>query len=221
MINRTPQPPRLTIFLADESRLLREALAALVRSEPDMICTGTADSLNRIADVLAAQPADLVLLDAGLPGGDLAAFVSHLSALPAPPRVVVLATRAQSALAASALQAGASGCLTREDGAGDFLAALRAVASGARHVSPGLLEDIALGLAEAPLAPSAHARLSGREAEVFSMLLAGRRGSEIAQSLGLSEKTVSTHKTKLLKKLGVANDAGLVLYAVRHRLVSP
>jgi DNA-binding NarL/FixJ family response regulator len=86
-------------------------------------------------------------------------------------------------------------------------------------VCASVAEQLALGVASADQADRKHARLSNREYRIFEMLVAGKRGCEIAEELSLSEKTVSTHKAHVLQKMNVSNRTELLLYAVRHNLV--
>jgi two-component system invasion response regulator UvrY len=93
------------------------------------------------------------------------------------------------------------------------------VAHGGRYLSPAIAERIASSILRGANGGPAHTRLTEQEYKVFRMLIAGKRGSEIAQELALSEKTVSTHKSHLLRKMGLNNRTELVVYAIKHRLI--
>jgi DNA-binding NarL/FixJ family response regulator len=99
--------------------------------------------------------------------------------------------------------------------------AIRRVAAGGQFLSPGIGEELVLNLALHPEEAASHTRLSSREFRVFEMLVSGKRGSEIAQELLVSEKTVSTHKKNVMQKLSLESTSELVRYAVRHGLVAP
>jgi DNA-binding NarL/FixJ family response regulator len=119
-----------------------------------------------------------------------------------------------------ALRAGTDGYMTKDNAAEELVAVIRQLARGGRYVCPAIAERITLGIAHGGAGEGAHNKLSDREYKVFELLVAGKRGSEIAQELSLSEKTVSTHKSHVLKKLNLNNGTELVLYAIKHQLVA-
>jgi len=120
--------------------------------------------------------------------------------------------------AVRAIKSGASGYLTKESASTQLVSAIRKVASGGAFISAEVAEALALNAMPNADGPP-HASLSDREYQVFRMLVDGVAVSEIATTLNLSAKTVSTHKARLMEKLGIANAAELVRYAMRHRLV--
>ena len=133
-------------------------------------------------------------------------------------RVLVLSMHEEHQYAVRAIRAGASGYLTKESASAQLVAAIRKVAAGGAFISAEVAERLALDAmphAEGPL----HATLSDREFEVFHMLVDGMSVNEIAARLHLSAKTISTHKARLMEKLGVDSTADLVHYAVRHKLL--
>jgi DNA-binding NarL/FixJ family response regulator len=117
-----------------------------------------------------------------------------------------------------AIKSGASGYLTKDSASTQLLSAIRKVASGGAFISAEVAEQLAhsaMPHAEGPL----HASLSDREYQVFQLLVAGTSVSDIAQQLNLSVKTVSTHKARLMEKMGLANQTELVRYAIKHQLI--
>ena len=131
--------------------------------------------------------------------------------------VLVLTMHAEDLYALRAFRAGANGYLTKDSAATDLQRAIRKVAHGGAFVTEAMAERLALGLSLATDTP-AHEQLSDREFEVFRQIVAGRRLTDIADDLHLSIKTVSTHKSRVLEKLGVEGTAGLVRYGLQHRL---
>jgi DNA-binding NarL/FixJ family response regulator len=116
--------------------------------------------------------------------------------------------------AVRALKAGASGYLTKDSASAQLIGALRKVAAGGVHVSDAAAASLVAGARGAP-----HAALSDREFEVLRLLVEGLSPTEIGARLHLSVKTVSTHKTRVLDKLGLGGTAELVRYALEHKLV--
>jgi DNA-binding NarL/FixJ family response regulator len=120
--------------------------------------------------------------------------------------------------AVRALKAGASGYLSKESAADQLVAAIRRIAAGGAYVTPETAERLALGAAPRAEA-AAHTLLSDREFQVFRMIARGASVSEIARELSLSVKTISTHKTRIMDKMGLANQAELIRYALEHKLL--
>jgi DNA-binding NarL/FixJ family response regulator len=160
----------------------------------------------------------VVILDIGLPGANgldlLATIRREKPELP----VLILTVHPEEQYAVRAIRAGAAGFLTKESAPDRLIDAVRKVAGGGRFVSPELAETLASVLAgQSPGEP--HERLSDREFEIFKLLASGRTVSQIAQDLALSVKTISTHRTRILKKMSMRTNAELTHYAVRNNLV--
>jgi DNA-binding NarL/FixJ family response regulator len=160
-----------------------------------------------------------IVLDIGLRGGSglevLAEIKRERPELP----VLVLTVHSEEQYALRAIRAGAAGFLTKETAPDRLVEAVRKVASGGRYVTPEVAETLASVVAgEAPGAP--HERLSDREFEVLKMLASGRTVSQVAAELSLSVKTVSTHRTRILRKMNMSTNAELTHYAVRNGLVT-
>jgi DNA-binding NarL/FixJ family response regulator len=119
-----------------------------------------------------------------------------------------------------AIRAGAQGYLTKESAGTQLVGAIHKVASGRPYISPEVAEQLALNIM-APNEQLLHKQLSDREFEVFTLLVGGKSITEIANSLHLSVKTVSTHKTRIMQKMGMTSLSEMVQYAVAHRLLSP
>jgi DNA-binding NarL/FixJ family response regulator len=120
--------------------------------------------------------------------------------------------------AVRAIKAGASGYLTKESAATQLVAAIRKVAGGGAFISAEVAEELALGAMPHSEGPP-HTTLSDREYQVFRMLVSGMTVTDIAARLNLSDKTVSTHKARLMEKLNVSNQTELIHYALKHRLI--
>jgi DNA-binding NarL/FixJ family response regulator len=132
-------------------------------------------------------------------------------------RVLVLSMHSEQQYAVRAVRAGASGYLTKESAPDMLVAAIRRIAGGGAFISPETAERLVLDANSGDSAP--HTTLSDREFEVFRKIVTGQSVSEIAAGLNLSAKTISTHKTHILEKMGMASQAELVRYALTHGLV--
>jgi DNA-binding NarL/FixJ family response regulator len=132
-------------------------------------------------------------------------------------RILVLSMHQEHQYAVRALRAGASGYLTKESASTQLATALRKIASGGAYITAEVAELLALDtMPNVDAEP--HTTLSDREFQVFRLITSGRSVSDIAEQLHLSVKTVSTHKARLMQKLGVATTNELIRYAIRHRL---
>ena len=209
----------IRLMLADDHAIVRSGLKQLLSLAPDLRVVGEAVDGASVLDALRAQLPDLVLLDINMPGlsgPDLIARIrSHWPALP----VLVLSMHNEPQVAARVLKAGASGYVTKDSEMDVLLIAIRRVAGGGRFIAPALAErlvfDVSLSSDQLP-----HSLLSERELEVLKLLVAGKGVNDIATQLCISNKTVSTHKTRLLEKLNLASTAELVRYALQHGLLS-
>jgi len=131
---------------------------------------------------------------------------------------LVLSMHQENQYAVRAIKAGASGYLTKDSAPTQLVSAIRKVAAGGAFITADVAEQLALG-AMPNVAGLPHTALSDREYEVFQLLVSGVSVSDIADRLSVSVKTVSTHKARLMEKMGIGNQAELIRYALRHRLI--
>lgn len=204
----------IRVLVVDDHQVVRRGLRTFLEVQSDIEVVGEAEDGAGAVEAARRLRPDVVLLDLRMPGTDGLAALRALRSPDLDCRVLVVTSFTEPATVAPAIRAGASGYLYK-DVAPDALAqAIRSVASG--HV---LLEPEVAGLllAGEPAAGPA-ASLTGREREVLAELASGRGNREIARALGLAEKTVKTHVSNILMKLGVADRTQAALYAVRHGL---
>ncbi len=209
----------IRVMISDDHAIVRGGLRQLLSLAPDIEVQAEAGDGSQVLEELRRALPDLLLLDINMPGlsgPDLIARIkSHWPALP----ILVLSMHNEAQVAARALKAGASGYVTKDSEMDMLLAAIRKVAVGGKFIVPELAEklvfDVSLGSDRLP-----HQTLSDRELEVFRLLVAGQSVNEIAEQLCISNKTVSTHKTRLLEKLNLDSTAQLVRYAMQHGLLS-
>ncbi len=208
----------IRILIADDHGIVRDGLKQIFADTADIAVEGEAINGLEVMARIRERDWDVVLMDMSMPGRSGIELIKQVKGeKPALP-VLILSMHSEDQYAVRALRAGAAGYLTKETAAEQVVAAVRKVASGGLYVSAGVAERLAAELTRrSDAAP--HTLLSDREYQVFQALAAGRSVSAIADSLALSVKTVSTHKTRILHKLGVHNTAELIHYAIRHHLV--
>ena len=198
----------IKVLVADDHAIVRRGLRQILAETQDILVGGEAASASEVMRLVREQRCSAVILDISLPGANglelLAEVHKERPELP----VLVLTVHSEDQYAVRAIRAGAAGFLTKESAPERLIEAVRKVAGGGRYVSPELAEKLASTLAgENQGAP--HERLSDREFEILKMLASGKTVSQVAQVLSLSVKTVSTHRTRILKKMDMRTNAEL------------
>jgi DNA-binding NarL/FixJ family response regulator len=206
-------------LIADDHPIIRSGLRGLIQQHSDMAEPGEATTAAETLDLVRTSTWDLVILDINLPdasGIDVLRRIRHLRPdLP----VLVLSAHAEEQFAVRSLRAGASGYLNKQSAADELIIAIRRVLAGRRYVSVALAERLAAALDATATEREPHDALSDREFEVLRLIGVGRAVSEIAESLHLSVKTVSTYRARILEKLSLKSTAELAAYAIRAGLV--
>jgi DNA-binding NarL/FixJ family response regulator len=207
----------IRVLIADDHTLVRDGLRHILQSASGFEVAGEAsDGASTIALVRTAD-AHVLVLDLSMPGRNGVELIKQIKDEQPALRVLVLTMHAEQQYAVRAFKAGASGYLTKESASAELVAAVTKVASGGVYVSVSMAEQFAQSLNE-PVGLLPHQRLSEREFDVFRRIAAGETITEIAQQLGVSTKTISTYKTRLLEKMQMPHEAALVRYAMRHKL---
>lgn len=208
----------IRVLITDDHPIVREGLSKILSAHPDMTVVGEAASgIEALRMIPICQP-NVVLVDISMPGMSGIDLISRLRAEHPQLPVLVLSMHKEEQFAVRALKLGAAGYLTK-DCAPELLAqAIRGIFAGGKFITPEVAEALASAIIPSRL-EAPHTLLSNREFQVFRMLAEGQTVNEIAHALSLSANTVSTHKTRLMHKLGIDNNAGLVRYAVKHQLI--
>lgn len=206
------------ILVADDHAIVRGGLKQIIATCPELEVAGEATRGTEVLDKVREGGYDLLLLDMNMPGISGIDLIRRLKATrPALP-ILVLSMHNEGQVVSRALRAGAAGYVTKDSEPEILLAAIRKVAGGGRFIDPALVDMMVFDIAGADAAPEDI--LSDREFEVLQMLARGSSLNEIGAALNVSAKTISTHKMRLMEKLGVDNNADLVRYAIRHGLVA-
>ena len=210
----------IRIVLADDHAIVREGLKRIVGDVSDFEIAGEAADGTEVMQRVRGLEFDVLLLDLSMPGRSGMELIKLVKAEKPRLRVLVLSMHQETQYAVRAIKAGASGYLTKESAGTQLVGAIRKVASGRPYISTEVAEQLALNIM-APSEQLLHKQLSDREFEVFSLLVGGKSITEIANGLHLSVKTVSTHKTRIMQKMGMNSLSEMVQYAVAHRLLAP
>ena len=207
----------IRIVLADDHAIVRAGLRHILSLVSDFEVVGEASDGHEALRLARELAFDLLVLDLSMPGRSGMELIKLVRAERPKVRILVLSMHQETQYAVRAIKSGASGYLTKESAPGELEQALRKIAAGGAYVTAEVAQQLALGAMPGTDAPP-HDTLSTREFEVFQRLVAGDSVTVIAQQLHLSVKTVSTHKSNLMHKLGLASPADLVRYAIRHGL---
>jgi two-component system invasion response regulator UvrY len=207
------------ILVVDDHALVRRGLIELLQSLPVGVEFGEAGTGAEALTLALGEKWDVVLLDLGLPDRHGLDVLRELHAARPQLPVLILTMFPEDQLALRVLELGAAGYLTKESAPEELLRALERVIGGHKYLSPTMAQAVADGLGGPPPAP--HEQLSDRELEVLRLLAAGRPITAISRQLGLSPKTVTTYRARLLHKLRMKSNAELTFYATQHGLVSP
>jgi DNA-binding NarL/FixJ family response regulator len=214
-------PDVIRVLIADDHPLVRQGLEVVIATQPDMLLVAQAcDGLEAVAQALATRP-DVVLLDLKMPQQDgLAAMRQIREALPET-RCIILTSFTDDAQVIEAVAAGAMGFLNKDAHHNELLAAIRAVSRGDGALHPSAARVLMQSFKAAPRPSASKDALTQSELKVLQLLAKGSSNRELAASLGVSVRTVTTHVRNILDKLQLENRTQAALYAREHGLVAP
>ncbi|MES2631761.1 MAG: response regulator transcription factor [Pseudomonadota bacterium] len=206
------------IVIADDHAIVREGLKRIVSQATDLEVVEEAADGNRVMEVVREHEFDVLVLDLSMPGRSGMELIKLVKATRPKLRILVLSMHQELQYAVRAIKSGASGYLTKESAPAQLVDAIRKIAGGGAFVTAEVAQQLALGAMPGGASAAPHEALSDREFEVMRLLVGGASVTDIAARLKLSVKTVSTHKSNMMQKMGLDNQADLVRYAMRHGL---
>jgi two-component system, NarL family, response regulator LiaR len=207
----------IRVLIADDHAIVRVGLRALIATEPGMEVVGEAvDGTDAVRKARSLRP-DVIVLDLVMPRKDGIQATVEIRQEDPGARILVLTSFAEEDKLVPAFKAGAVGYLLKDSAPQDLLQAIRDVAHGASSLHPQIAHKLIRGLSR----PAAPVPLTGREQEVACLVALGRSNKEIARALVLSEPTVRTHVSHILRKLKLSNRTEVALYALREGLARP
>jgi DNA-binding NarL/FixJ family response regulator len=205
---------RTTVLLADDHAIVAEGLASLLREEFTLV--GTVGSGAELLEFARDLRPDVIVTDVAMPGMSGLDALRRLRADGVAAKVVFLTMHADPELVAEALRAGASGFVVKHSAGKELVAAIHAALAGRTSVPASLAQDVLETLATPRAAGDR--KLTPRQRDVVRLLAEGRTMKEIAAALGVSPRTVETHKYQALEALGLGTTADLIRYAIEHGL---
>jgi DNA-binding NarL/FixJ family response regulator len=211
-------PAALRIMLVDDHPIVRRGVSDILAGA---FPQATIEQVGSGADALAlarSESWDIVILDLTLPDGSGLDVLKRIRELQPRLPVLILSMHTADQFARRAIAAGASGYLTKDTADEELVAAVTRLMRGGKYFGPQVLEHVVVGM-HAGGEERPHERLSDREYQVLRMIGSGQTVSEIAPKLGVSVKTVSTYRARMLDKMNMRTNAELTHYVVRHGLV--
>ena len=211
------------ILLADDHKLMRSGLKALIEQQPDLTVVGEADDGRQAVTLAASLKPDLLVMDIGMPNLNGIEAAHQITQANPATAIVILSMHSDESYVLRALKAGAKGYLLKDSAESDLIRAVHAVAGGKSFFSPAvskvLLDDYVRKLQRSG-AEDAYDLLTPREREILQLIAEGKSNKDVANLLNLSVYTVETHRSNLMEKLNLRGIPELILYAVRRGIIS-
>jgi len=208
----------MKVLIADDHPVVRHGLKQILSADSAFVVVGEAKNGNEALELARKLDWDVAILDYSMPGRSGLDLLNEIKReFPQRP-VLVLSMHPEELHARRVLKAGGAGYMNKESAGEELAAALRKVVSGGKYVSASFAEKLAVELTPDAQKPP-HETLSDREYRVMWLLASGKPIKQIAKEMFLSPSTISTYRIRILRKLGLATNAELVHYAVKHQLI--
>ena len=206
------------VLVADDHPIVREGLKQIVMKMEEVSKVDEALDGHEAMTLIEKNKYDLVILDISMPGLSGLDILKTMKERNEKAHILILSIHPQEQYAIRALKLGASGYLCKESINEELLSAIKKIAAGGIYISATMAENIALDIND-DRDKLPHEKLSQREFQIMYMLAKGKSVKEIAGELFLSDKTVSTYRMRLLKKMGMKNNSEIIYYALKNNLI--
>ncbi|HKW38637.1 MAG TPA: response regulator transcription factor [Burkholderiales bacterium] len=207
----------IKVIIADDHELVREGIKRILRRERGIRVVAEAASVAELLGTVETCDADVLILDVNFPARSGLDALVELSRKERKPAVVMLTVYPEDRFALAAFKAGALAYVSKASAAADLVSAVRSAAAGERHLSPVVVDLLAHKLSD-PRGGAPHENLSAREAQILSMIGAGKPARRIATELSIGVNTVNTYRARILKKMRMRTSAELIRYAIERGL---
>lgn len=211
----------IRVLVAEDHTLVRAGFQAILRDLPDVKVIAEAGNGREALRLIEAERPDVVLMDITMPDLNGLEATAHATSEFPEVRIIILSMHADEEYVLRALHVGAAGYLLKDADIDEFRRAITSVANGETYLSPRISGIVADYVRNAGLEPTSLELLTPRQREVLQLLAEGHTVVGIGQMLGISHKTVETHRMALMERLDIRDIAGLVRYAIRVGLIPP
>jgi DNA-binding NarL/FixJ family response regulator len=208
----------MKVLICDDHKIVRVGIKYLLQQMPEVKEIEEAENGNDAISILKRKDFDLILLDISLPGISGLEVLQQIKTNWHHIHVLILSMHPQEQYAIRALKLGASGYLTKDTASEELLVAVRKIAAGGKYISLSMAEHLALYIDNETVVQN-HTDLSKREFEIMIMLANGKSLTEIGNELFISNKTVSTYRTRIMAKMELSKNTELTKYCMQNRLI--
>ena len=208
----------MQILIADDHSVVREGLKQILKKIPEVRQIDEASNGIHALKMIESNKYDFVILDISLPGMSGLDILKRLKLQNNATRILILSMHPEEQFAVRALKLGALGYVTKDRAGEELLAAIRKISGGGKYVSSELAEYMAFNL-DYKIDTILHQKLSEREFQIMILLARGKSSREIAGELFISEKTVGTHRLRIMRKMGMKKNSDLTFYAINNKLI--
>lgn len=209
----------IRVFVIDDHAIVREGVKQILAETTDMVCTGDASDGHEAIRLARKNEFDVLLLDLSMPERGGIEILKQLHKESPDIKVLILSMHKEDQYAVRTLKAGASGYLNKQSAPDELVVAIREIMAGRKYISKELAQALAEQITgDHQRAP--HETLSDREYQTLTMIASGKCVSDIGKELNLSVKTISMYRSRLLQKMKLKNNAELMYYAMKNKLIS-
>jgi len=208
----------LKILITDDHKIVREGLKEILLHLPEISVIEEAKNGDEALAMISKEDFDLILLDISLPDISGLEVLQSIKRKHPLQKVLMLSMYTQEHYALRTLKMGASGYLTKDTASEELIEAVRKIAAGGKYISSSMAENIAHRI-ENDYSKPLHETLSGREFEIMLMITAGKPLREIGSELFISGKTVSTYRSRIMRKMGMKKNSELIQYCMKNGLL--
>lgn len=209
---------KIRVFVVDDHAIVREGVKQILADTTDMVWVGDADNGHEAIRLARENSYDVLLLDISMPERSGIEVLKQLKKEAPDVEVLILSMHREDQYAIRTLKAGAAGYLNKQSAPDELVGAIREVMGGKKFISKEVAQELANQVTgDHPAIP--HETLSDREYQTMTMIASGKSVSDIGKELNLSVKTVSMYRSRLLHKMNLKNNAELMYYAMKNKLV--
>ncbi|MES3010305.1 MAG: response regulator transcription factor [Pseudomonadota bacterium] len=209
----------IKVGIVDDHAIVRSGLRQFFSEQVDLRVMGEAASGSEAIDLVRNTELDVLVMDLSMPGQSGIDVLAMLRAKAPDLAILILSGYPEEHYAVNLIRQGASGYLNKECDPMEIVNAIRTVSLGRRHLTPAVAELLAQQLNRKDDTSHPHEQLSEREFQVFLKLAKGETAGDIAKTLSLSVKTVSTYRTRVMEKMNLASNSDLTYYALKNKLI--
>ena len=203
--------------MVDDHAIVREGIRRIIDDTNEIIVAAEASTGQEALDLVEKNKFDLVLMDISMPGKNGLQTLKEIKKLNKTLPVLMLSMHAEEQYAMRAMKAGASGYLTKDSASDQLVAAIKKIYNGRKYISEEVAELLVTDMYHNE-DKHPHDYLSDREFEIFKLIVRGYTAKIIAKDLSISDKTVSTYRNRIFKKMNITNTSDLVRYAIEYNI---